>query len=78
MNLSRRERRMFAKKLGLTGKSETYDQMAQRYNRSIAAGRYLHTHHIQDMKNLEISEESSDDENHQEGDINPFGFLGKK
>ena len=85
MSSSRRERREYAKRLGILSKKETYEQMMERFRRSSTAGEYLHTHHLQEIKNQQLEKEqttspdiieevrSSEDE-----DINPFVFLGKK
>jgi hypothetical protein len=85
MSLSRRERREYAKRLGILSKKETYDQMMERFRRSTTAGEYLHTHHLQEVKNQQLEKEqiSSPDESvsispSEEEGINPFGFLGKK
>lgn len=82
MSLSRRERREYAKKLGILSKKESYEQMMERFRRSNAAGEYLHTHHLQEVKNRQIEKDpitfpESSQESEDEG-INPFGFLGKK
>ena len=84
-SLSRRERREYAKKLGLLSKKESYTDMAQRFGRTNNAGNYLHTHHVQEVKNSqlqnrEVEEINIDLENlsSDEPEINPFGFLGKK
>lgn len=85
MSLSRRERREYAKRLGILSKKETYEQRMERLGRSRSAGEYLHTQHLQGIKNQQlekdpiISLESSQelDASEDEG-INPFGFLGKK
>jgi hypothetical protein len=83
MSLSRRERREYAKKLGILSQKETYKQMSGRFGRSNAAGEYLHTHHLQEVKNQNLEKEStqySSDPMDLPGEesINPFGFLGKK
>jgi len=85
MSLSRRERREYAKRLGILSKKETYDQRMERLGRSRSAGEYLHTQHLQGIKNqqvekdLIISIEPSQESNvHEAEGINPFGFLGKK
>ena len=82
MSLSRRERREFAKRLGLLGKKENIQEMIERFNRSKAAGEVLHTHHLQEIKNIQLENskapEDSDSETSEEEGINPFGFLGKK
>ncbi len=83
-NLSRRERREYAKQMGLLSRKENYSQMVERYQRSNQAGGYLHTNYLQELKNYQIESETSPTgltSNPQEGDnieINPFGFLGKK
>lgn len=85
MSSSRRERREYAKRLGILSKKETYDQMMERFRRSSAAGEYLHTHHLQEIKNQQLEKDQSSEpispvksiEVEDEG-INPFGFLGKK
>lgn len=85
MSSSRRERREYAKRLGILSKKETYDQMMERFRRSSAAGEYLHTHHLQEIKNQQLEKDQpvvpilpgKTDEIEDEG-INPFGFLGKK
>ncbi len=83
-NLSRRERREYAKQMGLLSKKENYKQMVGRYQRSNQAGGYLHTNYLQELKNYQIESETissgapldSQDEGNTE--INPFGFLEKK
>jgi endonuclease IV len=82
MSLSRRERREYAKRLGILSKKESYEQMMERFRRSSAAGEYLHTHHLQEVKNQQLEKEpttfpESSQGSEDEG-INPFGFLGKK
>ena len=54
MSESRRYRRAMAKQFGLLSKKETYDQMSERYKRSIQMGDRFHTQHLQDLKNKEI------------------------
>lgn len=83
MSLSRRERREYAKKLGILSKKESFKQMTGRFGRSNAAGEYLHTHHLQEVKNQNLEKESAQYTSEQisspgEESINPFGFLGKK
>ncbi len=85
MSSSRRERREYAKKLGILSKKETYEQMMERFRRSSTAGEYLHTHHLQEIKNQQLEKEqtSSSDiieevRSSEDEDINPFVFLGKK
>ena len=84
MSLSRRERREYAKKLGILSKKESYTQMMERFRRSNTAGEYLHTHHLQEIKNQQIEKniplnlDSPDEVSGSEGGIDPFGFLGKK
>jgi hypothetical protein len=85
MSSSRRERREYAKKLGILSKKETYEQMMERFRRSSTAGEYLHTHHLQELKNQQLEKEQisgpsiSENKTSQEDEgINPFGFLGKK
>lgn len=84
MSSSRRERREYAKRLGILSKKETYEQMMERFRRSSTAGEYLHTHHLQEIKNQQLEKEqtsSSDiieEVRLSEEDINPFVFLGKK
>lgn len=83
-NLSRRERREYAKQMGLLSRKESYSQMVGRYQRSNQAGDYLHTNYLQELKNYQIESETSPTDltsNPQEEEnigINPFGFLGKK
>ena len=82
-SLSRRNRREYAKQIGLLAKKENYNQMVGRYQRSNQAGEHLHTHYLQELKNYQIDEESASTNTTQnpqeEGiEINPFGFLGKK
>jgi hypothetical protein len=82
-SLSRRNRREYAKQMGLLAKKENYNQMVGRYQRSNQAGEHLHTHYLQELKNYQIEGEASSTnttQNHQEegAEINPFGFLGKK
>ena len=80
MSLSRRERREYAKRMGLLGKRESYDEMMGRFKRSRMAGDFLHTHHLQEVKNLQIDQNSvsEEDGSFPDEEINPFGFLGKK
>ena len=85
MSLSRKERREYAKRLGILAKKESYEQMMERFRRSSIAGGYLHTHHLQEVKNQHLEKdpitflESSQEPNGTEDEgINPFGFLGKK
>ena len=82
-SLSRRNRREYAKQIGLLAKKENYSQMVGRYQRSNQAGEHLHTHYLQELKNYQIEGESASTnttQNSQEegAEINPFGFLGKK
>lgn len=78
-SLSRRERRAFAKQMGILSKKENYQEMMERFQRSSQAGQYLHTHHLQEIKNSEIEKLGTEDQNSQEEDsINPYGFLGKR
>jgi hypothetical protein len=82
-SLSRRNRREYAKQIGLLAKKENYNQMVGRYQRSNQAGEHLHTHYLQELKNYQIDGESASTNTTQnpqeEGtEINPFGFLGKK
>ena len=85
MSSSRRERREYAKRLGILAKKETYEQMMERFRRSSTAGEYLHTHHLQEIKNQQLEKEQISipdiTENiipQEDQGINPFGFLGKK
>ena len=79
MSLSRRERRGVAKQLGILSKKESYQEMLRRFERSNKAGEYLHTHHIQEIKNSEIESRPEEVENSKEEDsINPYAFLGKR
>jgi hypothetical protein len=80
MSLSRRERREYAKKLGILSKKETYTQMMERFRRSTVAGEYLHTHHLQEIKNQQLEKDQpvNPDASQSEEGIDPFGFLGKK
>lgn len=80
MSLSRRERREYAKRMGLLGKRENYDEMMGRFKRSRMAGDFLHTHHLQEVKNLQNDQNSvsEEDGSFPDEEINPFGFLGKK
>jgi hypothetical protein len=80
---SRRNRREYAKQIGLLAKKENYSQMVGRYQRSNQAGEHLHTHYLQELKNYQIEGEAASTNTTQnpqeEGtEINPFGFLGKK
>ena len=80
---SRRNRREYAKQMGLLAKKENYNQMVGRYQRSNQAGEHLHTHYLQELKNYQIDGEAASTnttQNSQEegAEINPFGFLGKK
>jgi hypothetical protein len=59
--------------------------MMERFRRSSTAGEYLHTHHLQEIKNQQLEKEqtSSSDiieevRSSEDEDINPFVFLGKK
>ena len=81
MSSSRRERRGYAKQMGLLGRKESYQQMTKRFQRSNEAGDYLHIHHLQEMANREIENKSniaSENIISDEPEINPFGFLGKR
>jgi hypothetical protein len=82
MSLSRRERREYAKHLGLLSKKENYQEMVGRFKRSNEAGDYLHTHHLQEIKNSQsepkAQKESIEDHLDPSEDINPYGFLGKR
>jgi hypothetical protein len=80
---SRRNRREYAKQIGLLAKKENYSQMVGRYQRSNQAGEHLHTHYLQELKNYQIDGEAAStnttQNSQEEGtEINPFGFLGKK
>ena len=59
---SRRERRAFAKKLGLRKKDETYTQWLERTRRSQEAGKQIHFQRIQDSYNEQLSK-TQDSEN---------------
>lgn len=78
MSLSRRERRGFAKQLGILSKKESYTDMLQRFSRSNRAGEYLHTHHLQQIKNSELESNPETPKDSEEESINPYGFLGKR
>lgn len=85
MSSSRRERREYAKRLGILAKKESYEQMMERFRRSSTAGEYLHTHHLQEVKNQQLEkdpitslESSQEPKGTEDAGINPFGFLGKK
>ena len=85
MSLSRKERREYAKRLGILAKKESYEQMMERFRRSSIAGGYLHTHHLQEVKNQQLEkdpitflESSQEPKGTEDEGINPFGFLGKK
>jgi endonuclease IV len=85
MSLSRRERREYAKRLGILAKKESYEQMMERFRRSSAAGEHLHTHHLQEVKNQQLEkdsitflESSQEPKGTEDEGINPFVFLGKK
>ena len=54
---SRKERRAFAKKLGLTGKKETLIQYRERIGRAQEFGKQLHLQHLQNQENLRINSE---------------------
>lgn len=76
---SRRERRAFAKQLGILSRKESYQEMMERFQRSNEAGQYLHTHYLQEIKNSEIERKTEDSQiTPEEDSINPYGFLGKK
>jgi hypothetical protein len=78
-SLSRRERREYAKKMGLLGRRENYEEMMGRFKRSKLAGDFLHTHHLQEVKNIQIDQDQDlKEETLQEEESNPFGFLGKR
>lgn len=83
-SISRRERREYAKQMGLLSRKENYNQMVGRYQRSNQAGDHLHTNYLQELKNYHIESESSSPSSPQisqeedNTEINPFGFLGKK
>lgn len=78
MSLSRRERRGLAKDMGLLSKKESYTEMMERFRRSKKAGDYLHTHHLQDVRNYQEDQKISktEEKNSEEHQVNPFGFLG--
>ena len=78
MSLSRRERRGYAKQLGLLAKKENYQSMAERFKRSNQAGEILHTHHLQEIKNQEIESKNSIEEDKEDDYIDPYTFLEKK
>jgi hypothetical protein len=78
MSLSRRERREYAKQLGLLSKKENYQSMVERFKRSNQAGEFLHTHHLQEIKNSEIETKNSIEENKEEDYISPYTFLEKR
>ena len=85
MSLSRRGRREYAKKLGILSKKESYEQMMERFRRTSTAGEYLHTHHLQEVKNQQLEkdsitflESSQEPKGTEDEGINPFVFLGKK
>ncbi len=82
MSLSRRERREYAKKLGLLSGKESYHTMIGRFRRSSEAGDFLHTHHLQEIKNSQIESKSPDVNSTNQEDsgenLNPYGFLGKR
>jgi len=48
---SRRERRMMAKKFGLLGKDESYQDMLERTRRSSEYGRAIHLQNLTAQKN---------------------------
>lgn len=75
---SRRERREYAKQMGLISKKENYNEMVGRYHRSNEAGDYLHTHYLQELRNSQPENNLGDSESEESLGINPFGFLGKK
>jgi ribonuclease HIII len=80
---SRRNRREYAKQMGLLAKKENYNQMVGRYQRANQAGEHLHTHYLQELKNHQIdsevvSPETTQNSQEEGAEINPFGFLGKK
>jgi hypothetical protein len=58
--------------------------MMERFRRSSTAGEYLHTHHLQEIKNQQLEKEQTsssgiiEEVRSSEEDINPFVFLGKK
>ena len=85
MSESRRYRRAMAKQFGLFSRKETYEQMSERYQRSIQMGERFHTKHLQDMKNKEILQSESEldsQDTKTSGEStqieNPYEFLGKK
>ena len=55
---SRKERRAFAKKLGLTGKKETLIQYRERIGRAQEFGKQLHLQHLQNQENFRINSEA--------------------
>jgi hypothetical protein len=57
---SRRERRAFAKKLGLKKKDETHKEWLERINRSHEAGKQIHLQRLQQSFNNQIKEESQE------------------
>lgn len=85
MSESRRYRRAMAKQFGLLSRKETYEQMSERYQRSIQMGEKFHTKHLQDMKNKEILQSESELDSPDIKELgestpieNPYGFLGKR
>lgn len=77
MSLSRRERREFAKRLGILSRKESYSEMIRRFKRSNEAGSHIHTHHLQEIKNSQIESRELGEEDLENDNINPYGFLGK-
>jgi hypothetical protein len=51
MSLSRRQRRGFAKSMGLLGKEKTVNQLLERTRRANEFGNQLHTRHLEEIMN---------------------------
>jgi len=54
MSLSRRQRRGFAKSMGLLGKEKTVNQLLERTKRANEFGKQLHTRHLEDIMNNQL------------------------
>lgn len=58
---SRKERRAFAKKLGLSGKKESLDQYIKRVGRAGEYGKQIHLQHLQNQENKRLDLEKNEE-----------------
>ena len=66
---SRKERRAFAKKLGLKKKDETYDQWLERTRRSQEAGKQIHLQRLQQSYNEQLAAQTVRESNSNEAEV---------